>query len=270
MATISESTTTTTNGNNLLNHIAQVAGLSASVSLVCSVIYNFAFFKALGISFSEIPLTINDHVTSTFVWLPITAVPIATFLFLEIWSKRRGPKDSKSRTKRREQMLVSISQNKSFPIPFSLKLVGLLAIMSLVAMMVFADQVQSIIRILITGFSIIALWGPLSWWLVAHPRLMLNQTEDALVNAFIYVPLIAGVLVLYGYTDAKLSMLGKKHNYDIKLKSNQSKLTNCTFIRNFEKIAFINYSNSNIIILNQEDISSATTHYDRLAPKPTK
>ena len=50
-------------------------------TLACSVFYDFAFLKALGLSFSDVPTTIADHVRSGIVWIPPLVVGSAFYVY---------------------------------------------------------------------------------------------------------------------------------------------------------------------------------------------
>ena len=57
-------------GTSPLRNIGALVGVIASLSVIVSFIYDWGFFWALGISFSQAPTTITDHVQSWIIWLP--------------------------------------------------------------------------------------------------------------------------------------------------------------------------------------------------------
>ena len=57
-------------GTSPFRNIGALVGVIASLSVIVSFIYDWGFFWALGISFSQAPTTITDHVQSWIIWLP--------------------------------------------------------------------------------------------------------------------------------------------------------------------------------------------------------
>ena len=57
-------------GTSPFRNIGALVGVIASLSVIVSFIYEWGFFWALGISFSQAPTTITDHVQSWIIWLP--------------------------------------------------------------------------------------------------------------------------------------------------------------------------------------------------------
>lgn len=59
------------------------------LTLVLSIVYDYAFFRLLGTNFSELPTTLPDHLRSSLIWIPlamdavgILAVPMLILLLL--------------------------------------------------------------------------------------------------------------------------------------------------------------------------------------------
>jgi hypothetical protein len=54
-----------------LDILVKFAGLCGSVSVLVSIIYDWGFYHALGLSFTEVPTTLADHARSSLEWLPL-------------------------------------------------------------------------------------------------------------------------------------------------------------------------------------------------------
>ena len=65
-----------------------LGGTIASLSIIVSVVYDWGFFSALGISFADAPTTLTDHMQSWLVWLPIVAPPALFVLGIELLTRR--------------------------------------------------------------------------------------------------------------------------------------------------------------------------------------
>lgn len=63
-----------------LDILVKFAGLCGSASILVSIIYDWGFYHALGLSFSEVPTTLADHARSSLEWLPL----ISSVIFVVI------------------------------------------------------------------------------------------------------------------------------------------------------------------------------------------
>ena len=61
---------------------------SGSASVVISFVYDWGFFFALGITFSEAPTAISDHLRGWLIWLPIFVAPALIILAHELLASR--------------------------------------------------------------------------------------------------------------------------------------------------------------------------------------
>jgi hypothetical protein len=57
--------------NRLVSTLGLVPSLGAAGLLAFSVLYDFFFFRQLGLSFTEVPTELSDHFRSAFLWAPI-------------------------------------------------------------------------------------------------------------------------------------------------------------------------------------------------------
>jgi len=244
--------------NELLMLLGQVAGLSASIALIFSSIYNFAFFKTLGLSFSKFQITINDHLSSTLLWVPYVIVLVFGNGLSAFIDKRKSTTKESTGEKRIEKVLMAFNENKSAPFPMKIIVLTLTAVTLFLTMVFVGDLIPWILRVILMGASLIILWLPFAWWLLMHPNILFLKSFDRFTDLVLYTPLVIGALCMYGYIDAKLATLQPTSTWTIKLKS-QNNPVRGSVIRSLEKVVFLNYSNNRIIIINQEDISYAET-----------
>lgn len=78
----------TTSKSTVLDTITKFAAVVASVSLGASLIYDWGFLSAIGISFDEIPTSIADHTRSALNWAPRIAIAVVVYLALELTTRR--------------------------------------------------------------------------------------------------------------------------------------------------------------------------------------
>nr|VVV06026.1 hypothetical protein AW0309160_03510 [Aliivibrio wodanis] len=58
------------------------------IILSLSIVYDFGYFSSLGLSFSDIPTTISDHLRSSIVWLPTALICIFFISIIELFTRR--------------------------------------------------------------------------------------------------------------------------------------------------------------------------------------
>lgn len=84
------------NENNSAKHsleiLIMIVGITSSISIVISVVYNFGYYSALNLDFSDIPITISDHIISSLNWVPL-AIMIGIAASLELMILLRFEKE---------------------------------------------------------------------------------------------------------------------------------------------------------------------------------
>ena len=86
--------------NRLIETIAQIGAVTASVSLAASFTYDWGFFSALGIGFGESPTSLSDHLSSWLVWIPVIVPGIFLWIMLELVTRRIDYKEDPTYTYR--------------------------------------------------------------------------------------------------------------------------------------------------------------------------
>ena len=72
----------------LSERLAAVFAVTGSAGVVVSFVYDWGFFFALGIPFSEAPTALSDHMRGWLIWLPIVIGPVLFFLAQELLVSR--------------------------------------------------------------------------------------------------------------------------------------------------------------------------------------
>lgn len=74
--------------SSILEYLAKLIGVIGAISLTGSLFYDWGFYKALGLSFLEIPSSISDHVRSALLWFPkIVIISIITIVQVLLYQR---------------------------------------------------------------------------------------------------------------------------------------------------------------------------------------
>lgn len=197
----------------------------ASVAvLISSVAYDFGFFLWFGLSFSEVPTSLTDHIRSSLVWLPTIAIILFILFSLELFNRRVEKGMS-------EEEIINSSSNPKFTAWFrNSPIYGILAFS---------------IFILITPFINIKLpiqiWmlpTIISWFLLHnfffHHENIINQTTKFFYLSTRWLPAILIFIVFYGANAAESSVKEKSFIFNINNKNHEFKL-----IRSFDKFFMV-------------------------------
>ena len=131
----------------------------ASISILVSFIYDWGFFFALGVSFSETPTTITDHMQSWLQWLPIVLVVGITLLTygLIVLRVSRGRPDKRTHSNSRSSAIWQFGQE----VLSSIVLVG--PIMFVLVWVFWGD-----IALIALVAGLFFLWWPFMSWIFEH------------------------------------------------------------------------------------------------------
>ncbi len=202
----------------------KVSGLTVSLSFLCSLIYDWGFFEAFGLSFLDLPSTITDHLRSTLIWFPLIASGLGISIIFELTSQRieRG---------KTEEEIIKESSNPEWLAKFRespYKFLQLLAILAVILYLLFGDFAASFIP-----FALVILWVTFSFWLHNHPRILLQR--GPVISRFIIIfPAILIFLGFHGYATGKKMIIHKEPDIQINLKE-PTKVLSAIRLRFFEK-----------------------------------
>ena len=185
------------NIGRIVQNIASVIGVVASVSILVSFIYDWGFFYALGISFNEAPTTISDHVQSWLVWLPRVIIFVIVFSAYEFVTLRieRGMS---------EEEIVETSRNPSLtrrirnsPYVF-LKVLGPSVV---VIWFLVGENYVPTVALFMGG---VITWTMMASWIFRHPRVNARHSKLSFLSFFWIPPLIMAVF-FGGYISAGIA-----------------------------------------------------------------
>lgn len=190
-----------------------IAILSPPVAFVVSYCYDWGFFHTLGISYSDAPSSITDHLRTGLVWLPIAILLFVGFATLELLTIRLG------RGRSEEEVNHIAVRPKRFGIELQVVCIGIgvFGLLWVVIWFQFGDV--STISLLILGLSLG--WSSLTLWITAHP-LVQNRLSDLSSVIYIVWPFIPLLFVFFGQVQANSVFGNRQPNNRIHISDNSS------------------------------------------------
>jgi|GEM_PF-6687469 len=228
--------------------------LAIYIIFTCSVVYNYAYFLALGITLSQIPITISDIINTAFVWMPFVTIMVGSgFLFILI-------------TKRIEQGMTEeeIINSTSNPMrtaklremPF--KVLEVIAIIAVIFFFLFGQQNKSLLSIFL---FFMVFWFWFGKKLSDHPRII-QRRSTLLRLSIVFLPVIVGFIFARGYDDA-IDIISKQEPDAIVQLTNGNKIS-VVVLRNFDKgILVRKLGNDSISFLFWRNINNIDMQYHK-------
>jgi len=127
--------------NNLLNTLDVAVKLSAitiSIGFVISITYDYGYFMAFGLSFSDIPSTINDHLRNSLICIPYNAFTIL------LWLLMKFIKDASEQTKAQldaPKSMKIVSGWWKFVMDFHVQMFKGLGLIGIIVYIIFGNQI---------------------------------------------------------------------------------------------------------------------------------
>ena len=191
----------------LSERLGLVFAVSGSAGVIVSFVYDWGFFFALGIAFSEAPTGISDHVRGWLIWLPIVIAPALFLLAQELLVSRleRGLTEEEiiasspnpTRTRRRRNRPP--------------KIIAATAVVLFLLWLVFGELFSNV-----RPLAVPIVWVIFVQWVFRDPRLDADWSASA-KNVVIWVPAVFFLVFFYGAWDAKSEMSKASPSYRIEL-----------------------------------------------------
>ena len=144
------------------DRLAPVVAVIGSAGVVVSFVYDWGFFFTLGISFSEAPTGLSDHVRGWLIWLPIVVAAALFLLVQELLLSRleRGLS---------EEEIIASSPNPALTRRFRAlpwKVITGLAVVLFFLWLLFGESFASA-----RPLAFFVVWVLFVRWVFGHPRL---------------------------------------------------------------------------------------------------
>lgn len=241
----------------------QAISLLLSMSFVCSVLYNYSYFYALGLPSHFLPLTLLDYSETTLLWsMPMGAV-LAGILFVELVLKRLEGGLT-------EEELIQSTSNpertrklRESPYKFIKLIVIIFAPIPVLKYLLFGLVTHPIVYYVPILF---VSWIMISNWLFGHYRI--RQRTTIFFRLFVFAaPLVAMFMFRQGYNTALHDLTNPTMQYIIFTKDTQNNGNQVNVLRTFnqgvlvsshKELVFYNWSDIKEIVAQRKKIKS---HY---------
>lgn len=229
-----------------LDLASKAIALAGTGCLVLSVIYDWGYLTALGLSFSSVPTSLSDHLRSALNWLPGALAYIAMGGIFELLTRRiEGGKT--------EAELVASSKRPKITRVFRIgadRAIVLLAEMAIVLWVMLGDRFRDGLWLLIPIF-----WLNFSAWVIKHPGI-LDRTSRAILLAFAFAPAAAASVYFLGDKAGRADLKDREAPVVIISGAKSNPDSRLLLVRTFESIAIVRDSTGTVSVIRTADISS--------------
>lgn len=184
---------------SIIDITSKTVGFVVALSFSISIIYDFGFFHALNLSFSDFPSTFTDHARGALNWLPYALLLAFGAVVLSFISERRISKD------KRENRLLKMFGLQAMNVPlrkFSDGSIFRLSMQRSKIGLFFAIGLP-VVYVLSPSFSTYLTSAPLAWlffyFLFLHDDEMeQTATGKTLAGALVMIPLMSITIWEFG------------------------------------------------------------------------
>ena len=229
--------------SSFLDTAVKLSGIAASMSLLLSIIYDYAYFYALNLSFSDVPSTISDHLRSGLIWFPTLLFCTFLALIFELITVRIEKGMSEDEIIESSPDPQKVQKFREGPLKIMPWLAGLIIISYILIG-------ENFVYGLPIAFCLI--WFRIAPWLNNHPRIF--QRRSKLLRFVIFwLPVLIIYLYGKGHTDGKKLIHNDKTNCSIILKKPTNKQESIILIKLLEKGILFKRPTENKIIYEKWD-----------------
>ena len=176
-----------------------ILSMVSAMGVGLSVLYDWSFLSALGISFSEAPTNLNDHIQSWLIWLPIVLLAILLLVAIRVVEESTKAIDSEGLDDQPPQSGRRIQINLYTCIGSVAFFISLFAILF---------GMQLLPRIWYY-WAFVILWIAIAGWVIER---LFSLFTKALV---FFVPLMFLIIYFMGQYDANEGISAEDPNYKI-------------------------------------------------------
>jgi len=211
-----------------LDTTVKLSAVAISIGFIISITYDYGYFMAFDLSFSDIPSTINDHIRNSLICLPYSAATITFWLALKFIGDVNEHVKSLSESCEPKTKtgawwsFIRFSNNH---------LVLLTSILGIIGCILFGNQLPLSYVILI-GFIFL----DLIWTIILKVYDLKNVSKQTII-LFIFAPIFLLLVLSKGNATSKEDKLSNLVINKVYLKNNS--IISASTIRYFERFAFV-------------------------------
>lgn len=177
----------------------------SAVVLSISIIYDFGYLAYLGLSFSEVPTSLSDHIRSSLVWIPSTVIMLFGAMAVELLSRRIEQGMT-------EEELIKSSPSPKFTAWFRAS--PKYGFMALAVFIIFSPFIDLELPIQAWMLSFIVLWFMFHSFFFNHEK-VLQRSSKGFYFASKWIPASIIFISLSGAVAAEKLQSDKKYVFEI-------------------------------------------------------
>ena len=231
------------NSESFLNKLPIFISAFGTLVLILSITYDYGYFMVFGISFSEMPTTLSDHLRSSLVWVPSTLRAIFALISIELFNRRV----EQGKT---EEEIIQASPNPQFTAWFRDSPKYPIIAVAIFSPIAFIFNINVPLQAL--QLSLIIIWFIFHNFIFSHER-MLERTPKEFILFSRWIPAIFIYVVFNGAIAANNIKEGKGKQFIFELKERKIE---GVIVRAFEKYYLIWNENKNIKFINSREVVS--------------
>lgn len=234
---------------------ALVAVFSAVV-LAISITYDFGYLVYLGLSFSEVPTTLSDHIRSSLVWIPPTIIMLFGMLALELLNRRVEQGMT-------EEELIAASPTPRLTAWF--RKLPKYVFMAFALLVLISPLLGVELPIQAWMFGLIILWFTLHSFFFGHERI-LKRTSKEFYLVSRWLPALIIFVSFSGATAAKKLHAAKQYVFEI---GNTSKIASLG--RSYDNYYLIWNGETNAVeFISRSTVKAFYPHVEKESKKSSK
>lgn len=214
---------------NILDTTVKLSAVAISLGFIISITYDYGYFMAFDLSFSDIPSTINDHIRNSLICLPYSVATIT------VWLAIKFIRDVKEHIKSYSESREPKPKTKSWAsfIRFSnYHLVIINSLIGIISYILLGNQLPLGLIVLFFWF----IFYDIIWVIIIKVYDLKNLSIQTII-LLIFVPLFLSLVLLKGNETSKKDKLSNLVTNKVYLKNNT--VLSVSSVRFFDKFAFV-------------------------------
>jgi len=237
-----------------IDSLGKAVGVIAAASLASSIVYDWGFYYALDLSFSELPTSLADHIRSSLVWAPVVAFTAFLVTIYELLTSRI--KDGMT--------LKEIIESSPDPERALKRRLRLLKFMTIMAVVILFSYILFGERFSIgLPLALILVWVSFCSWANRHPRI-LERRPPALFFMMYWIPPFIIWMAFAGYSDARRQIKEEQPRHIVCLKGAPQAVLRTNVVRSLERGVLVKTpGEKNTMFLAWPSIQTIQAKYER-------